>query len=281
MPIPFQIQVIPNRIIRADFFPAQREPLGTLIICHGFKGFKDWGFFPHAAQTLASDLNVITFNFSHNGVGEDLTQFTELEKFAKNTYSRELEDLHTLVTAVKNTSLPLNGDVKQIAEPLFLLGHSRGGGVSLIYAFDHPESIAGVISWNGITNVDLFSDEQKKEMRETGRSYVVNARTGQQLPLDKEILDDIEANHDRFNIIERAKTATVPIILIQGTEDHQRLLVGSERLVQANPHIRWVKIDGGNHTFNAVHPFAGETKQLSEALRHTQEAIRAMLKGAK
>lgn len=34
--------------------------------------------------------DVITFNFSHNGVGENLLEFTELETFAVNTYSCEL-----------------------------------------------------------------------------------------------------------------------------------------------------------------------------------------------
>ena len=196
------------------------------------------------AEQLSDQFNVITFNFSHNGIGEDLTQFTELEKFAKNTYSRELEDLDILIRHIKTKSLPVQDQAQNLGEPLFLLGHSRGGGVSLIYAFDHPDVIRGVISWNGITNVDLFSEEQKEEMRSKGRSYVANARTGQQLPLDKEILDDIEANRNRYNIIERARTATVPIVLIQGTEDHQRLLLGSEKLTAANPTLAGLKSKG-------------------------------------
>lgn len=279
MPIPFTIEINPERFIRGDFFPAHKESRGTVIVCHGFKGFKDWGFFPYVAQQLSDQFNVITFNFSHNGIGEDLTLFTELEKFAKNTYSRELEDLDILIRHIKTKSLPVQDQAQNLGEPLFLLGHSRGGGVSLIYAFDHPDVISGVISWNGITNVDLFSEEQKEEMRSKGRSYVANARTGQQLPLDKEILDDIEANKDRYNIIERARTATVPIVLIQGTEDHQRLLLGSEKLTVANPNIGWIKIEGGNHTFNAVHPFAGATKQLTEAIHQTEKALLSMLKG--
>lgn len=279
MSIPFKIEVDPEQIIRGDLFVAQKESLGTLIICHGFKGFKDWGFFPYVASKLSNQFNVITFNFSHNGIGEDLTQFTELEKFAKNTYNQELEDLHTLINHVKDQSLPVEDHAQQLNGPLFLLGHSRGGGVSLIYAFDHPELISGVISWNGVTNVDLFSEEQKAEMRQKGRSYVANARTGQQLPLNKEILDDIEANKERYNIIERARTTSVPIVLIQGTEDYERLLLGSERLTTTNPKVRWVKIEGGNHTFNAVHPFAGTTPQLTEAIQQTEQALLSILKG--
>lgn len=277
MPIPFQISLAPDRIIRGDFFPARHDPLATLVVCHGFKGFKDWAFFPHIGQTLSDDLNVITFNFSHNGVGEDLTQFSELEKFARNTYSLELDDLKTLFTHIRNRSLPLPAEIKQVADPVILLGHSRGGGVSLIFAFDHPDWVKGVISWNGIADVDIFTEEQKQEMREKGRSHVLNARTGQQLPLDKVILDDIEANKERFNILARVKESSLPIVLIQGTEDHPRLLTGSEKLVQANPRIRWIKIEGGNHTFNAVHPLSEVPKALEEALAHTKEAIRSFL----
>lgn len=277
MPIPFQLPLAPERIIRGDFFPARNKPQGTLVVCHGFKGFKDWAFFPYVGETLSEDLNVITFNFSHNGVGEDLTQFSELEKFARNTYSMELDDLENLFTHIRNRSLPLPPEITQVAEPVILLGHSRGGGVSLIFAFDHPDWVKGVISWNGIADVDLFTDEQKEEMRKKGRSSVLNARTGQHLPLDRVILDDMEANRERFNIINRAKTAPVPIVLIQGTEDHPRLLSGSEKLVEANPKIRWIKIEGGNHTFNAVHPFSQVPQALTEALKHTKEAIRTFL----
>ncbi|EGL83516.1 hypothetical protein CathTA2_0912 [Caldalkalibacillus thermarum TA2.A1] len=282
MSIPFKIEMAPNRLIRGELFPAHEPPQGTIIICHGFKGFKDWGFFPYVANTLSSSLplHVITFNFSHNGVGDNPYEFTELEKFAKNTYTKELEDLDTLVQAVRNHTLPLENAQKNIElmpEPLFLLGHSRGGGVSLIYAFDHPEWIAGVISWNGITNVDLFTEEQKHEMREKGRTFIDNARTGQKMPIDLEVIEDIEANQARFNIVERAKTTHVPIFLIQGTDDHPRLIEGSQTLVNANPQIQWIKIPDGNHTFNAVHPFAGETKPLYEAIKHTEEAIKSIM----
>ncbi len=293
MPIPFQLDINPERIIRGDFFPSRQKLRGNMIFCHGFKGFKDWGFIPHAAQSLAEHFNVITFNFSHNGVGEDRDTFSELDKFAKNTYSKELEDLQTVVHHLQQGTLPLRttGDETQSkAEtsaglngtehavraaggstlPLFLLGHSRGAGVSLIYAFDHPDDVAGIISWNGITHVDLFSDEQKKEMRQNGRTYIANARTKQNMPLDVDILEDMEANRDRFNIIARVQTCEVPILLVQGTDDHPHLLDGSRQLMANNPAVKRIDIPGGNHTFNAVHPFKEETKPLKAAIDHTR-----------
>lgn len=270
--IPFQVAVDEERIIRADFFPCQEKSRGLLVICHGFKGFKDWGFFPHVAQELSALVDVITFNFTNNGVGEDLTTFSELDRFAKNTYSSELEDLHTLIQRIKEQKIEALPHRLSTA-PLFLLGHSRGGGVSLIYALDHSTEIKAVMSWNGITNVDLFSTELKEEMRLKGRAYLPNARTKQQMPLDKIILDDMEQHHERFNIIERISEATFPIILIQGTNDSPHLREGSAKIVDKNPAIEWIQIPDGNHTFGAVHPYQGMTKPLQEALTQTKEYL--------
>ena len=100
---PFELCIETDRVVRGDFFEAvSQPPRGTLIICHGYKGFKDWGMFPHVAQSLAEEVDVISINFSHNGVGPELLEFTELEKFARETYSRDLEDLHAVVNNIRN-----------------------------------------------------------------------------------------------------------------------------------------------------------------------------------
>jgi len=44
----------------------------AVVICHGFKGFKDWGFFPHLAARIArAGMTAVSFNFSGSGVGPD------------------------------------------------------------------------------------------------------------------------------------------------------------------------------------------------------------------
>ena len=84
-----------KEIIRGDLhYRSGIRDAPTIIICHGFKGFKNWGFFPVLAERLAEDGYVaVTFNFSRNGIGSDMQNFTELDKFAKNTLSHELADL--------------------------------------------------------------------------------------------------------------------------------------------------------------------------------------------
>ncbi|NOU85068.1 alpha/beta fold hydrolase [Paenibacillus sp. LMG 31460] len=269
---PFELCIETDRVVRGDFYEAASQPArGTLIICHGYKGFKDWGMFPHVALALAEEVDVISINFSHNGVGADLLELTELEKFARETYSKDLEDLNAVVNDIRNRE----GVATQ--KPILLLGHSRGGAVCLIYALDHPEHISGVISWNGIANVDLFTEENKAEMRATGRTYTLNGRTKQNMPLDLEILEDMEHNRERFDIVGRIRGAKFPIALIQGTEDGERGIRGSKRLVEQNDAIAWIRIPEGNHTFGSVHPYQGETKPLKEAIHETKRTVQGML----
>lgn len=271
----FELHIAENRIVRGDFYEAAIQPaLGTIIICHGYKGFKNWGMFPHVAQSLSVDVNVLAINFSHNGVGEDHLEFTELEKFARDTYSKDLEDLDAVVKEIRRNERFANAAGEK---PILLMGHSRGAGVCLIYGLDHPGQIAGVISWNGISNVDLLTEDNKKEMRTAGRTYTLNGRTKQNMPLDLEILEDMESNSERFNIIGRISSAAFPITLIQGTEDGERLVRGSQQLIEQNTAIQWIRIPDGNHTFGTVHPYQGETEPLKQAIQETMHTIRAML----
>ena len=44
-------------------------PRPAVVIVHGFKGFKDWGFFPLVAQRLAAAGHAaVSFNFTGSGV---------------------------------------------------------------------------------------------------------------------------------------------------------------------------------------------------------------------
>ncbi|WP_233147105.1 alpha/beta hydrolase family protein [Paenibacillus selenitireducens] len=274
----FHLKLEPHRTIRYSVFSGNQpnetgstaSSRGLLILSHGFKGFKDWGMFPYAAEQIAklAGVDVITYNFSHNGVGEQLTEFTELDKFARNTPHRQLEDLKALISAVH-----ANEGMHSMSRPLFLLGHSWAASMSLIHALDHPDTVAGVIAWNGSSHPDIFSEQEKQEMRDHGVAYTLNGRTKQQMPLSVEILQDLEAHTDQYAIVDRISQASFPIALIQGTDDFERLRRGSEMLIQQNPRIEWIQIPGGNHTFTTVHPFQGTTAPLEAAIHATSQFI--------
>src|SRR3989449_9497888 len=65
----------------------------VVVVCHGLKGFKDWGFFPYIAERLArSGFAVVSVNFSGAGVGGGNGTFDELERVARNNYTHRLRD---------------------------------------------------------------------------------------------------------------------------------------------------------------------------------------------
>ncbi|HBI02964.1 MAG TPA: hypothetical protein DDY49_02920, partial [Paenibacillaceae bacterium] len=128
--------------IRGDVYLSDLNDTSTkkpvVIICHGFKGFKDWGMFPRAAGYLAQQgYVVITFNFSGNGIGEDMESFTELEAFGHNTYGQEQDDLAFLIGKVKQGGVPFSDHMDE--SKIALIGHSKGGGAAIMYASSHPE----------------------------------------------------------------------------------------------------------------------------------------------
>src|SRR2546423_263552 len=81
--------------LRADLrFEENGIQKPVILFLHGFKGFKNWGPYPAVCEKIAgAGFISIAFNFSHNGVGDDLMNFTEPDRFAENTFSLELDEL--------------------------------------------------------------------------------------------------------------------------------------------------------------------------------------------
>ena len=77
---------------------APSNPRALAVIVHGFKGYKDWGFFPWVAETLCNHhLAVCRFNMSRSGIGENFDAFDRLDLFRDDAYSVQLADLHAVV----------------------------------------------------------------------------------------------------------------------------------------------------------------------------------------
>jgi len=90
------LRVIRGKIDVPERSGTSRRGVPHAILVHGFKGFMDWGFFPAMAGRIASHgVAAVRFNVSGSGIGEDLDTFSDLEAFARNTLSREIEDIDT------------------------------------------------------------------------------------------------------------------------------------------------------------------------------------------
>ncbi|MFA6235251.1 MAG: alpha/beta fold hydrolase [Bacteroidota bacterium] len=274
MSSPFHIVGRHRDLIRGDIhLPDEVGGAPVVIICHGFKGFKDWGGFPYAAEHFAlKGFAAIRFNFSLNGVEDDFMEFTALERFAHNTISRELDDLRDLVDAVvAGTVLPEQCDVTRIA----LVGHSLGGGVVIVHASE-DDRIGAVASWAGVADFMRWGKKTRAMWRKTGRLEIQNARTGQMMPMDIGMLDDIEKNAVRLNIPSAASRMQQPFLIVHGEQDVSVALAEAEQIAAAADPSRSTLqvIPHADHTFGVRHPFEGATPAFTSVLQKTVKAFR-------
>jgi uncharacterized protein len=241
----------------------------VIVICHGFKGFKDWGFFPTLAESLAADGYVtITFNFSRNGIGADPNNFTELEQFARNTYSHELNDLKIVIDAISA------GEVgKNIIDPekIGLLGHSRGGGVALLYA-SKDERVQCVATWSAIAKVERYSDDVINQWEKDGFIEMENKRTNQMMRLNKEFIEDIKESGKKLNILSAAENLEIPVLIVHGDMDESVPMSEADEIYsKLDGYGNELEIiEGGTHTFGIRHPVEGVTPEFETVVDLTE-----------
>ncbi|QEK51834.1 alpha/beta hydrolase [Pedobacter aquae] len=227
------------------------------IFVHGFKGFKDWGAHHLVAQYFASyDIHYVKFNFSHSGVNpENPVDVNDLNLFAANTPSFELFDLDLIISYTKQ---------KFPDAALTLIGHSRGGGLSILTAAEN-KSIHKLITWAAIDSFSsLWKKEQEPEWREKGKIEVFNARTKEYMPLNLSLLQDIEQNADKLNIKTAAENIKKPWLIIHGNDDINVPLSVAQNFLKLNHEASFIEINKANHVFGASHPYKED--QLPEQL---------------
>ncbi len=236
----------------------------AVVICHGFKGFKDWGYFPVAADRLArAGFTAVSFNFSGAGVGDDGETFDEPERFGRSTYSAQLADLDVVLQAVGSGALGFQ------PAAVGLLGHSMGGGVVILRAArDH--SIEALVTWASVARFGrLWRDDQISEWRRTGRLEVVNQRTGDVLPLYPDILDDLERNGATLDVLRAARDVRVPWLIAHGSEDESVPVADAHELSSSAPRATPLILAHAGHTFGIKHPWNGSTKAFDKLLEAT------------
>ncbi|MBM4172158.1 MAG: alpha/beta hydrolase [Ignavibacteria bacterium] len=257
-----------EKIFITAYFNDKYVANNAVIYVHGFKGFKDWGFIPYLANYLVEKgFFVITFNFSHNGIGENRFEFRELEKFAKNTFSREVRELNEIVDAVDSDIFEF-GKFNKIG----LLGHSRGGAISILTAFQNNK-VNAVAVWASISKLDRYSKRQKEEWEKKEFFEVLNTRTNQIMKLHISILRDIEDNYQESLNIEKAiKNLKRPLLIVHGDQDLAVPIEEAEQIYSWSDksQTEFFKIFGTGHTFDAAHPFFCSNRKLESVLEKTE-----------
>jgi len=253
-----------QRSITFDVTQPSETALGVVVFCHGFKGFKDWGHFNLvAAQFAAQGLAFVKFNFSHNGTTTDAPlDFADLEAFANNNFSKELDDLGVVLDWVEANLL---NDTDQ----LYLMGHSRGGGIAILKAAEDPR-VQKLVTWSAVSDFESRFPEDLERFKREGVVYIPNARTNQNMPLYYQFVEDYFANEDRLHIPNRLAQISVPYLIIHGTNDEAVSTDSAAFLAEKCKGALVSYIEGAGHTFDAKHPFEDEELPMAAQDATTQ-----------
>ena len=239
----------------------ETDPKACLLLLHGFKGYKDYGFIPVLAKQLAQNgVLVHRFNFSCSGMTNDIETFARPDLFALDTWNRQVEDVHCIIDAIHS------GAIEGAGLPLFIAGHSRGGATTLLTAGrDSSLNLSGIITINAVDRCNGLDEQTQNALLESGSMTTPSARTGQDLPINaswlQEQLDD-SAAHD---VLKLCKNIKLPALIMHGTNDPGVDISCGDRIADAigvdlNP------IEGADHVLNTPNPAPIEG-QLSPQLR--------------
>src|SRR5262245_4269628 len=218
----------------------RRDAGPAVVLCHGFKGFKDWGFFPPFADRLArAGYVVVGWNASGSGV-DDTGEVVWPELFGRSTFSAELGDLESVLDA-------LGGERLEPPRPTSsgLVGHSRGGGLASL-ATARSSRISALATWAAISNTERWSAEMQRRWREAGFLDITNQRTGQVIKLLPEVLDDLVRNAELLDIATAADRIRCPWLVVHGAVDETVKVEEAEELASraSRPALRVVPDTG-------------------------------------
>ncbi|WP_298550336.1 alpha/beta fold hydrolase [uncultured Algibacter sp.] len=258
-------------ILTDVFYKDDSKPKTIVIFCHGYKGFKDWGAWNLMAKAFASaGFFFVKFNFSHNGgTIEQPIDFPDLEAFGDNNYTKELDDLESVIDWIcSNSKFKNDADLNNIN----LIGHSRAGGIVTIKAEEDNRinkviSVAGVSSFGKRTSTIGDLEQWKKD----GVKYVLNGRTKQQMPHYYQFHEDFIKNEERLTIKRAVSNLKIPYLIIHGDKDKSVLIDEAHQLHQWNSKSRLAIIKSADHVFNTKHPWNNE--HISKELKITTEKM--------
>lgn len=252
------------------FYPETESKLPLVIFVHGYKGYKDWGAWDLMAEKFAAaGFFFVKFNFSHNGTTvEDPHNFADLEAFGNNNYSKELSDLGAVIDYFVQ-------DTKVDDQKIILIGHSRGGGISIVKTYE-DERINGLITLASVDSLERFpKNDAFENWREAGVYYVVNGRTKQEMPHYYQFYEDFEKDEHRFDVERATEMAKAHVLIIHGTNDESVSVKNAEHLHILNPNSELYLIENANHTFGSKEPWEENNlpKDLNDVVEKCIEFI--------
>jgi dienelactone hydrolase len=252
------------------YFKESNSNQPVIVFSHGFKGFKDWGHWSLIANAFAeAGFVFITYNFSHNGTTVNAPlDFDDLEAFGQNNFSKELSDLNAVLDWLASEDCVIPENIVD-REKIAIIGHSRGGALSIIKAA-RDERIKALVTWASVNKLDYAWGVKGfiERWREKGVYHVLNGRTGQQMPLYFQLFEDFMANQPGYDTQEVLKEMDKPYLILHGTSDPGVDFQSARDLHAWSSGSQLHLIEGADHVFGGRHPFEG-----TDLPEHTKELV--------
>ncbi|MBV6515250.1 MAG: hypothetical protein HPKKFMNG_00886 [Planctomycetes bacterium] len=254
------------------YLPAGEGSPPLVLILHGFKGFKHWGFFPTLARGFADNgIAAAAVSLSHCGVHGDTDLFNRLDLFERDTWGKRLFDLRQVVEAAARGLLTDKCELDRARMGLF--GHSMGGGLSVLYAARDPR-IRALVTLAAISTPNRFPPaEVEANLKAYGHMKLTNARTGQEMRVGRPFFEEVSSNPEAFDIHRAASRLEVPWLLIHGVDDQSVAFEESLALLEAansnglrGANTRLLSIENTDHVLGTQHPFRRRTAEFVQAV---------------
>jgi len=269
-PEPFEIEGADGGPLRGDLhLPTEgASPTHAVILCHGSRGFKDWGFLPFLASRLAEEgLLAVTFNFTDSGISGRSGAFDEPDRYRRGTYASERTDLGRVVDWV---AARIGSEGR-----LGIAGHSRGGAIAILHAADDPR-VRCLASLAAPSRIGVWPERYFDAWRRGEPVTLRDFRTRTQLELGPEIYEDLERNRARYDVGAALERIGCPLLVVQGDKDRSVSVEEAKEIASRVPstlcelHV----IEGAGHSFEA-----GDTiRRIPPQLTHMVELVAAWMR---
>lgn len=249
---PWQLPGVHGEPIYGDADIPDSEPRGVAILCHGYKGYKDYGFFPMLGHCMAEQgLIALRFNFSYSGMTRNVETFERPDLFEQYRFSYGVADLKTVAKAAHD------GAILEATKglPQVWFGHSRGGFICIHTAADCDGPMPkGVILAAARARPSVVTPEMRQAIERDGYFPEVSSRTGQDLKIGKCFFDDVDHHPTHFNGSKAIARINAPICIIHGSGDATVDFANAHELAGFAPDAVLHEIEDASHTYDCPNP---------------------------
>ena len=257
-------------VLHGDLHYAGHTSCPILLIIHGFRGSKNWGFFPTIAEEFAQNGSIVlTWNMSLNGYSKNSQYIDQPDNFARNTITQEMVDTQSIIDSILQDDRIISGDIRSHWNgDIHVLGHSRGGGIGILISAKNP-SIKKLALWNTISRFGRFTERQKKLWSETGTFPIDETEDGIIIAMNYTYISDLEFHSDEYSPLRAITEVSADILIVHAEQDMTVPIREAHALQEKSHSAHMHSIPQAGHIFGCTHPFTEMTSSLRDAIDTT------------